>query len=431
MTRHHAPHRAGAKSDRPRRRRILSLVQHREAARISRLLRAELVGGIIVMVAALLGFIAANSPLANGYFAARDFSVGPESLGLHLSIGHWASDGLLAIFFFMVGLELKREFVSGALSRMSTAIVPVAAAVGGVAVPALIYVALNAGTPGVHGWAIPTATDIAFAVAILGLIAPRIPPALRMFLLTLAVVDDLIAIAIIAIFYTSGVQLLALLASVIPFLVYAIIVRRFPGWLARSGWGPWLILLPIGIIAWALFHVSGIHATIAGVILAFLVPVSGKDGTQLAEVFEHRFRPLSTGIAVPVFAFFAAGVAVGGESRFPFDPIAIGVMLGLVLGKPIGITLTTWVITRFTRAELDGAVSWRELIGVGCLAGVGFTVSLLVAELSFTGAADADTARLAVMVGSLVAVVTASAFLVRKPRSRVHSAASPDDTRGN
>lgn len=410
-------HRPGAPSTRTRSIRVVSLVSRRESMRVARLLRAELVGGIIIMGAALLGFLAANSFAADGYTALRDFRIGPEALHLNLSIGQWASDGLLAIFFFMTGLELKREFVEGALSRFSTAVVPVAAAFGGVAVPALIYAAVNAGGPGANGWAIPTATDIAFAVAVLGLLAPGVPPALRMFLLTLAVVDDLIAIAIIALFYTDGVNFAPLLISIIPMALYAFIARTFPQQLARSMWGPWLVLLPIGIIAWAFFHASGIHATIAGVILAFLIPVSGK-GVALAEILEHRFRPLSTGIAVPVFAFFAAGVTLSGESRFPFDPIAIGIMAGLVLGKPIGITLTTWLITRFTRAELDAAVKWRELIGVASLAGAGFTVSLLVAELSFTDAADADTARLAVMVGSLIAVAASATLLVRRRKNR-------------
>ncbi|MBL3698506.1 Na+/H+ antiporter NhaA [Leucobacter luti] len=408
-----------------RRRRTLSLVSKREAARISRLLRAEVVGGVIVMIAALIGFIAANSPLADGYFALRDTKIGPEALGLHLSLGHWSSDGLLAIFFFMVGLELKREFVSGALSKFSTAIVPVAAAFGGVAIPALLFVAFTAGTPAVHGWAIPTATDIAFAVAVLGLIAPRIPPALRMFLLTLAVVDDLIAITIIAVFYTENIQLLPLALALIPLALYAFIARRFAAPLARSTFGPWLILLPLGIVVWSLFLASGIHATIAGVVLAFLIPVNGRQGTQLAETFEHRFRPLSTGIAVPIFAFFAAGVAVGGASRFPLDPIALGIMVGLVIGKPIGITLVTWLLTKFTRAELDSAIAWRELIGVGALAGVGFTVSLLVTELSFSDQADADTARLAVMAGSVIAVAVSAAFLVRRPKARPKASPAP------
>lgn len=415
-----AAHSPDAPSNRSRRRRILALVNRREAARVSRFLRAELVGGIIVMAAAVIGFAAANSPLAAAYTALRDLSFGPESLHLHLSLGQWAADGLLAIFFFTVGLELKREFVAGELRRFSTAVVPVAAAAGGVAVPALIYAGLNAGSGGLHGWAIPTATDIAFAVAILGLIAPRIPPALRMFLLTLAVVDDLIAIAIIAVFYTDGVRILPLLVALVPLALYALVAQLLPGWLSRSKWAAWAVMLPLGAVVWACFHASGIHATIAGVVLAFLVPVSGRDGTRLAESFTHRFQPLSSGFAVPVFAFFAAGVAVAGNTRFPFDPIALGVMLGLVVGKPVGITLTTWLLTRFTGAELDSAVRWREVVGVGALAGVGFTVALLVTELSFADAGDADTARLAVMAGSVLAVAVSAAFLVRRPRS--HSA---------
>lgn len=251
----------------------------------------------------------------------------------------------------------------------------------------------------------------------LGLIAPRIPPALRMFLLTLAVVDDLIAISIIALFYTSGVDLVPLGISFVAIAVYALIVRKFPEWLTSSGWGPWAILLPIGVIAWAFFHASGIHATIAGVILAFVVPVKG-HGAAVAETFEHRFRPLSSGIALPIFAFFAAGVALQADSGFPFDPIALGVMVGLVLGKPIGISLTTWLVTKFTRARLDSTVRWRQLIGVGAIAGVGFTVSLLVANLSFDNAADNDTASLAVMAGSLIAIAVAAPLLItRKPKA--------------
>lgn len=418
MTESSPLHEPGAPSTRSHPIRVISYVNRREVVRVSRVLRAELVGGVIIMVAAALGFIAANSPLSEVYFSIRDFSIGPESLHLHLSIGQWTADGLLAIFFFMVGLELKREFVGGALSRFSTAIVPVAAAFGGVAVPALIYTAFNAGTETSHGWAIPTATDIAFAVAVLGLLAPGIPMALRMFLLTLAVVDDLIAITIIAMFYTDGLSLGALALSVIPIAAFALIGYRFPHWLAKSGAAPWLIMLPLGVIAWALFHASGIHATIAGVVLAFLVPVRGRGETDLAEVFEHRFRPLSTGVAVPLFAFFAAGVAVGSTSGFPFDPVALGVMVGLVLGKPIGITLTTWLVTKFTSAELDPTVRWNKLIGVGALAGVGFTVSLLVTDLSFTDPHHADTARLAVMVGSLIAIVVSAFFLVRPSEAR-------------
>lgn len=400
--------------DSPTTPRLFARLSRREAARVGRLLRTESIGGLIVVIAAALGFIAANSPLAPGYAALRDTHLGVPALGLDLSVGHWASDGLLAIFFFIVGLELKREFVAGELRRFSTAIVPVAAAVGGVVIPALLYFAVNAGGEGAGGWAIPTATDIAFAVAVLGVIAPGVPVALRLFLLTLAVVDDLIAILIIAVAFTDALHLLPLVIAIIPLSLFAFVARRFARPLARHRWLPWCTLLPLGIIVWALVHASGIHATIAGVALAFLVPVERRDGTTLAADLEHSIRPLSTGFAVPVFAFFAAGVALGGASRFPFDPIAIGIMLGLVVGKPLGIALTTWLVTRFTRAGLDPSVSWRELLGVASLAGVGFTVSLLVTELSLPDAGDADTARLAVMAGSLIAVALSATLLVRR-----------------
>lgn len=412
------PHAADARSQRPQRRRLFSYYGKRELARVNRLLRREFFGGLIIMVAALIGFIAANSPIAGWFLALRNFTLGPEALGLNMSVGHWASDGLLAIFFFMVGLELKREFVEGDLRSPRTAIVPVAAAIGGVMVPAGIYLAVNAGTTTTHGWAIPTATDIAFAVAVLGLIAPGINPALRMFLLTLAVVDDFVAIAIIAVFYTDGVNLLPLLMAVAPALAFALLVRWRGEWFAHSKWGAWLILLPLGIVTWALFFNSGIHATIAGVVLAFLVPVRGKTGGEVAETLNARFQPLSAFVAVPVFALFAAGVPLGGASRFPFDPVAIGIMLGLVIGKPLGITLTTWLLTRFTRATLGANVRWSEIIGVGALAGVGFTVAMLVSELSFSDPSDVDTARLSVMVASLLAVAVAAAILMPGARRR-------------
>ncbi|MCA0379217.1 MAG: Na+/H+ antiporter NhaA [Actinobacteria bacterium] len=405
-------------------------VSKRERNRLKRLLRVEMVGGILVMIAAVIGFALANSPASEWYFSLRDTRIGPEALHLNLTLGQWASDGLLAVFFFLVGLELKREFVEGALSRFSTAIVPVVAAAGGVITPALIYLAVNAGRESVHGWAIPTATDIAFAVAVLGLIAPRVPLALRIFLLTLAVVDDFIAIGIIAFFYTNGIQFLPLIAAIVLVGLYALLTRRFAGWYHSRAWAAWLTLLPIGIVVWTLMHASGVHATIAGVLLAFTVPVAmmprGVDEHDpsdpstrphhLAEHFGYRFGPISTGIAVPVFAFFAAGVAIKGSSGFMTDPVTIGIVLGLVLGKPIGIVLTTLALTKWTGAELDPGVKLRELIGVGALAGVGFTVAMLVAELSFDDVATADTARLAVMTGSVIAVVVAALFLVRPRR---------------
>ena len=390
----------------------------RALARAVGLLRSDSGGGLLVVTAAVAGLILANSALAESYFALRDTRIPVPGAGIALSVGHWASDGLLAVFFFVVGLELKQEFVTGALRRPATALVPVAAAVGGVVVPALIYAGINSGGPGIAGWAIPTATDIAFAVAILGIIAPGIPPALRLFLLTLAVVDDLIAILIIAVVYTERIGLLPLALAAVPLALFGALAHRCAPALARHAWLPWCTLLPLGGVVWALVLSSGVHATVAGVLLAFLVPVRGRGGVTLAEHLGHRIAPLSAGIAVPVFAFFAAGVSLGGAARFPLDPIAIGIVLGLVVGKPLGIVLTTWAVTRWTRADFGPGVGQRDLLGVAALAGVGFTVSLLVTELSLPAGGDADTARLAVMAGSVIAGAVAAAFLVRRRDAR-------------
>src|SRR3954453_1890599 len=245
-----------------------------EALRIGEILRKETVGGALLVAAAVLALIWANSPASDSYFALRDFKVGYEPWHLQLSLGAWAADGLLAIFFFLVGLELKREFVAGDLRQISKSIVPVAAAVGGVAVPAVIYAVVNLSSPDtLRGWAIPTATDIAFAVAVLAIIGSHLPSALRIFLLTLAVVDDLIAITIIAIFYTEEIHVPALLLALIPMAAYGFLAQKYRRFFGLRPAAAWLILLPIGIVAWALVHASGIHATVAGVVLGFTIPV--------------------------------------------------------------------------------------------------------------------------------------------------------------
>ncbi|WP_043447215.1 Na+/H+ antiporter NhaA [Arthrobacter sp. L77] len=405
---------------------ILQRSSYPEYLRISEILRKETVGGILLLIAATLAIIWANSPFSDSYFAIRDFEFGYEPWHLKLSVGQWASDGLLAVFFFLTGLELKREFVAGDLRRISRAIVPVAAAFGGVVVPALIYAAVNLSSPDtLRGWAIPTATDIAFALAVLAVISSHLPGALRIFLLTLAVVDDLIAIAIIAFFYSEDVSFVYLLWMLLPLGLFALLAQRRPKFFGTTTRGPWLILLPLGIATWALMHASGVHATVAGVLLGFCVPVLHKsdgkptlptsDRPGLAEVLEHRFRPLSTGFAVPVFAFFSAGVAIGGVAGFASavtDPVFIGIVLGLVLGKPIGVLLTTFVVTKMTRANLDPGLSWWDLLGVGILAGVGFTVSLLVNDLSFgAGSEHDDHAKVAILAASVLAALLASVVL--------------------
>lgn len=409
--------------------RLLTLARgsFAEALRIGTLLRRETVGGFLLVGAAVVAVMWANSPFADGYFALRDFEVGYEPWHLKLSLGAWAADGLLAVFFFLVGLELKREFIAGDLRDPRRALVPVAAAVGGVIVPALIYALINAGhSESIRGWAIPTATDIAFALAVLAVLGSHLPSPLRIFLLTLAVVDDLIAIVIIAIAYTEQVAMVPLALALIPMGLYALLAHRARRFFSVQPWAPWLILLPIGAIVWALVHASGIHATIAGVVLGFLVPVHGASGGEpsgrpgLAELFEHRYRPLSAGFAVPVFAFFSAGVTVGGLEGIGAaigSTVTIGIVLGLVVGKPVGIVAAAWLATRLSRSKLDPAFSWIDLVGVGVLAGIGFTVSLLITELSFApGGAQQDDAKVAILAASVVAALLAAAIL--RPRNR-------------
>ena len=279
----------------------------------------------------------ANSPWSESYQQLQDVTVGPGALHLDLTLAEWAADGLLAIFFFVAGLELKREFVAGDLRQPRRAVLPVIAAVGGMIMPAVLFTLINlrTGDGALQGWAIPTATDIAFALAVLAVISTHLPAALRTFLLTLAVVDDLLAITIIALFYTTDLAVGPLLLALLPLAVFTVLVQRR----VRSWW----LLLPLAFATWALVHASGVHATVAGVLLGFAVPVlrsraaGGPDaGPGLAEHFEHRFRPISAGFAVPVFAFFAAGVTIGGLgglSTALTDPVALGIVAGLVIGK--------------------------------------------------------------------------------------------------
>ncbi|TQS88033.1 Na+/H+ antiporter NhaA [Arthrobacter sp. TS-15] len=402
---------------------ILGRGSYAESLRIAEILRKETVGGVLLVAAAVIALIWANSPASESYFALRDLKIGYEPWHLELSLGAWAADGLLAIFFFLVGLELKREFVAGDLRQLNKSIVPVTAAVGGVIVPALIYAAINLTSPEtIRGWAIPTATDIAFAVAVLAIIGSHLPSALRIFLLTLAVVDDLIAISIIAFFYSSDIQAGPLLWALVPLALYTFLAQKYRRFFKMNAPAAWLILLPLGTVVWALVHASGIHATVAGVLLGFAVPVlrskaSGgpQAGPGLAEVFEHRFRPISAGVAVPIFAFFSAGVAVGGWQGLISalaDPVAVGIILALVLGKPAGILGTTWLLTKVSKAQLDSSFKWIDVMGVSLLAGIGFTVSLLVAELSFGhGNVHDDAAKVGILTASVLAALLAVVLL--------------------
>ncbi len=407
----------------PLRPRLFSRTTWQEAQYVAAALRTETVGGVILLVAAMAALVWANTPWSDSYVALRDFTIGPHSLHLDLTLGTWAADGLLAIFFFVAGLELKREFLVGELRSKAKAAVPVAAALCGVAVPAIVYavfaLALGADSQTLRGWAIPTATDIAFALAVLAVVGTHLPSALRSFLLTLAVVDDLIAITIIAIFYTSDLDLAMLGLSLVPLAAFAFLVQRRVA--------HWWLLLPLAAAVWGLVHASGIHATVAGVLMGLVVPVRPRRSvprvstldadTDVAHHFEHRMRPISSGVAVPVFAFFAAGVTIVGSDvgAAVTDTVVVAVIAGLVLGKLVGVFGGTWVVARFTRARLDDDLSWWDVLGLSLLAGVGFTVSLLISELAFTGQGERlEHAKLAVLIGSVLAAVLAAAVLHRR-----------------
>lgn len=413
-------------SQTPQSQDLFSRGSYAETARISDIMRKESVGGFILLAATVLAVVLANTQASHFYETVRDTEVGitvPGFSHLMMNVHHWAADGLLTVFFFLTGLELKKEFVVGDLRSPGKAIVPVAAAFGGAMTPAILYFAINHGSDtAVHGWAIPAATDIAFAVAVLAGVGTFLPAALRTFLLTLAVVDDLIAIVIIALFYTSSFQAWYLIASIIPIGIYFWVTHKHERLFHEKKWAAWVILLPLGLTTWALFLESGIHATIAGVILGFCVPVrmtsqakaAGSNG-GLSEVLEHRLRPLSTGLCVPLFAFFSAGVAIGGWDglqRAVADPVAIGIIVGLVVGKTVGITGTTWLITRFRGVNLDSDIAWVDIIGLAVTGGIGFTVSMLVAELSFAaGDAHTEDAKIGIMIGSVTAAICGAVIL--------------------
>jgi NhaA family Na+:H+ antiporter len=381
-------------------------------------LRAERTGATLLLVGAVIALTWANSPWQDGYTALSEFVVGPRALHLDLTVAQWATDGLLAVFFFVVGLELKREMVDGQLRRPATAIVPILAAVGGMAAPAAIYALINATNPAgsMDGWAIPVATDIAFAVALLTVFGKRLPTALRAFLLTLAVVDDLLGIVVIAIFYADGLEFAWLGAAFATIAAFGVLVRH-------RGMTAW-VLIPLALAAWYFMHASGIHATIAGVLLSFTVPALARPGERrsTAEHFEHLWRPVSAGLAVPVFALFAAGVSMSPDAiaSAAGDPAAQGVALGLVVGKPIGILLATVLLVKLTKANLDGSVKWLDLFAVTVVAGVGFTVSLLIGELSFAETSPrSEHVKAAVLIGSLTAAALGGALLTW--RTRVHT----------
>ncbi|HEX6352355.1 Na+/H+ antiporter NhaA [Actinophytocola sp.] len=379
-----------------------------------RYLRTETVGGFILLAATALALLAANGPWADAYQTLRDTAVGPHVLHLDLTVGEWAKDGLLALFFFVAGLELKRELVIGELSHLKNALLPVIAAIGGMVVPAVIAAGIGWGDPRMaQAWAIPVATDIAFALGVLALAASGLPSSARLFLLSLAVVDDLGAILLIAILFTGSFDLLAAAATVVLLALYWFLQHK-------RVHTPWLYV-PVAVATWVAMHASGVHATIAGVALALLTRVRtdpGEDESPCLRL-EHRLQPWSAGLAVPVFAFFAAGIPVSLNvfGELFTDRLALAVLVGLVVGKLVGIAGSALLAVRLGVARLPEGLGRRDLVAVAMLGGVGFTVSLLITELSLDGA-DMALAKGAVLAASLIASLLAAALLLRRSKAR-------------
>jgi NhaA family Na+:H+ antiporter len=438
----------------------VSAPSEREAAPVDRLLaplqrffRLEAASGVLLLAAAALAFAWANSPWRASYAALWSTPLGVHlgALALEKPLLLWVNDGLMALFFFVVGLEIKRELISGELREPRRAALPLLGALGGMAVPALVYVAFNAGGDTLRGWAIPAATDIAFAAGVLALLGPRAAPGLRVFLTALAIADDLGAVVVIALFYTSALDLNALLAAGAALAAGTALNRlgvRAPLPYALVGAALWLATLQ-----------SGVHATVAGVLLAFTIPARAELASEgfaarlralLARLesapeqrgavvhalasdcvaaaaplarLEHALAPLTAFVVMPVFALANAGVALGGGGGHAFaTPVALGVALGLVVGKPLGVAGAAWLAVRSGVASLPAGVGWRALRGAACLAGIGFTMSLFIAGLAFGGGAhgeagaaspELDAAKLGILAGSLLSGALGWMLIVR------------------
>jgi NhaA family Na+:H+ antiporter len=376
--------------------------------RLRAFLQSETTGGALLIGAALIGLLLANGPLSSAFQSIATTKIGIDALDLNMTIQKWTADALLAIFFFVIGCELKHELVVGTLSKPRQAVLPVAAALGGMAVPALLYVAISRGgaADAVNGWGIPMATDIAFALAVLAVLGRGLPSGVRTFLLTLAIVDDLGAILVIALFYSAGLSLEWIAVSALLLALFALAQRQ-------RITSP-LIYVPLALAVWYAVHAAGVHGTIAGVALGLLMRVKKDPGESDAPVDRAtaRFHPISAVVAVPLFALFAAAVDLRSIDLGAVisSPILLGVFVGLVVGKPVGIILAARLATALG-ARLSPGVQWMDIALIGALAGIGFTVSLLISELAFTNEASLSAAKLGVLIASIAAVVVSGALL--------------------
>jgi len=373
-------------------------------------LDGEAAGGIILMVAAALALIVANSPLAAAYFAVLHAYLGP------LSISHWINDGLMAVFFLLVGLEIKREMLDGQLSTWPRRVLPGIAAAGGMVVPALVYVAINRdNTAALSGWAIPTATDIAFALGVLSLLGSRVPASLKVFLTALAIIDDLGAVIIIALFYTSGLSL-AYLAAAFAVIAVLVMLNR----MRVTNLVPYLVL---GAVLWVLVLKSGVHATLAGVALALTIPLERSPGIghdlerSPLHRLEHGLHKLVPFLVIPIFGFANAGVSLGGLSFAGLvEPLTLGVAAGLVLGKLVGVFGSSALAIRFGLADLPANAGWLHMLGISLLCGIGFTMSLFIGLLAFASDPTLqDAVKVGILAGSLAAALLGAAVLLIAP----------------
>ena len=369
-------------------------------------LRDEVAGGVVLFAAAVAAVVWANSPVADAYDSlwATELRLGVGDLAITEDLRHWVNDGLMALFFFVVGLEIKRELVTGELNQVRTAFVPVLAAIGGAVAPALIFVAIVAGGDGASGWAVPMATDIAFAVGVLALLGDRVSDGVKLFMLAVAVVDDIVAIAIIAGVYTDDLSVPWLAAAVAGVLLVAVV--------RRLGVAAPLAYVPIGIAVWVATHESGVHATIAGVVLGLLTPAHPVGGRDVLRDLEHRLHPFTSFAVVPLFALANAGVALGGDTleEAAGSKLTWAIVAGLVAGKIAGIGGATFVAVRRGAALPEGmrpAQAW----GVAALGGIGFTVSLFIAQLAFEDPALQEQAKVGIFAGSIVGAAL-GAFLL-------------------